>query len=86
MLPIILLTAAGFAVVGGILGYEGALTHLSPDFEDMARANVFRPRRFMSTWGVHLGGYVGGLLGTFIAAGMILTKRMKMASSIRNAP
>ena len=76
LLPIILVTAAGFAVLGGVLGYEGALTHLSPDFEDMARADVFRPRRFMCTWGIHLGGYVGGLLGTFIAAGMVMRKRI----------
>jgi hypothetical protein len=76
MLPIILLTAAGFAVVGGILGYEGALTHFNTDFEDMVRADVFRPHRFICTWGVHLGGYVGGFVGTFIAAGMIIYKRI----------
>jgi hypothetical protein len=77
MLPIVLMTAMGLGVLGGILGYEGMLTHLGTDFEDMNRADIFRPRRFMCTWGVHLGGYVGGLLGTLIAAGMVMEKRRR---------
>jgi hypothetical protein len=51
LLPIVLLVAAGFGVAGGALGYLGAFTHWSADFEDMTRANVFRPRRFMCTMG-----------------------------------
>jgi len=56
---------------------------LIADFEDMARADVFRPRRFICTWGVHLGGYVGGFLGTFIAAGMIIYKRIHTTGPTR---
>jgi hypothetical protein len=75
MLPIIVLTAAGLGIVGGILGYEGFLTSLSADFQEMVKADVFRPRRFMCTWGIHLGGYVGGFAGTLIAVGIILRRR-----------
>jgi hypothetical protein len=41
----------------------------------MVRRDEFRPYRFMAVFGVHLGGYVGGLAGTIAAAGMIFHKR-----------
>jgi hypothetical protein len=74
-LPMILLTAAVLGAVGGWLGYHGYLTRLDSDFQDMVFANVYRPRRFMCTWGVHLGGYVGGLLGTIGAVIGVLRQR-----------
>jgi hypothetical protein len=74
-LPTMLGTAATCGIIGGLLGYRGALARLSPDFLDMVRANIFRPSHFMATWGVHLGGYVGGLLGTVIAMGLVLHQR-----------
>ena len=64
--------------VFGILGYGGFLTHLSADFEDMAGADVFRPQRFMCTWGIHLRGYLGGFLGTAVAAALLLRKRARL--------
>jgi hypothetical protein len=48
---------------------------MDSDFEEMVRVNLFRPRRFMCAWGVHLGGYAGGALGTAIAAVRVLYLR-----------
>ncbi len=76
MLPLIVLMAAGLGIVGGILGYEGFLSWTSADFGEMTRAEIFRPRRFICTWGIHLGGYVGGFLGTFISAAIIMRRRL----------
>ncbi len=75
MLPVLLLMAGGLGIVGGACGYLGLLTHLSADFEDLVSANLWRPRRFMATWGVHLGGYVGGLIGTVVAAAWVIRLR-----------
>jgi hypothetical protein len=77
-LPMILAVAATLGVVGGLLGYYGYLTKLDSDFGDMVDANLFRPRRFMSAWGVHLGGYVGGLVGTMVSALWIVGRRRKL--------
>jgi len=85
-LPMILLTAAACGVVGGLLGYYGYLTRLDSDFADMVAANIFRPRRFMCTWGVHLGGYVGGLAGTIAAvAGIVFQRRAKFRGLLCNS-
>jgi hypothetical protein len=75
-LPMILLSAATFAVVGGWLGYHGYLTQLDSDFQDMLSANLYRPMRFMCTWGVHLGAYVGGLAGTIMAILLVIHRRL----------
>jgi hypothetical protein len=74
-LPIIMLTAAAAGILGGWLGYHGHLTRLDSDFKYMVETNMYRPYRFMSTWGVHLGGYIGGLIGTIIAAGLVIHQR-----------
>jgi len=76
-LPLIFAVAAACGAIFGILGYEGQLNFLSADFIDMARADVFRPRRFMCTWGIHLGGYLGAFLGTLIAVVRIIHLRRK---------
>jgi hypothetical protein len=78
-LPLILGVAALLGILGGILGCFGFLTHLSADFEDLTRANIFRPRRFLCTWGIHLGGYIGGLVGTIIATGLVIHRRRLVA-------
>jgi hypothetical protein len=74
-LPMILLSAAAFGVAGGAVGYAGLFTHASADFEDLVRADLWHPRRFMATWGVHLGGYVGGLVGTVAAVANVIRQR-----------
>ena len=78
LLPWIVFTAAGFGIVGGALGYAGVYTHWSDDFEGLMRLNLWHPRRFMATWGVHLGGYVGGLLGVVGAAVAVVRQRMRI--------
>jgi hypothetical protein len=77
-IPLIFLICAAFGVCFGFFGREGWLRFLSADFQDMARANIFRPQRFMMTWGVHLGGYVGGLLGAVMAIADITRRRRKL--------
>jgi hypothetical protein len=58
---IVLITAIGAAVVG-TMGALGWLTTFSDDFRTMVRDNAWRPYRFMAVFGIHLGGYVGGIL------------------------
>ena len=73
-LPSMLLVTAITAAVLGALGYGGLFTHFSDDFREMLARDEFRPRRFMLVFGVHLGGYVGGLIGS-VAAVVSITRR-----------
>jgi hypothetical protein len=59
----------------GVIGYLGGLAPLSEDFREMVRHNEFRPYRFMAVYGIHLGGYVGGALGTILAIISIRRRR-----------
>jgi hypothetical protein len=77
VLAMIFAITACCGIIGGLLGYFGGLTWVSTDFVEMTRTNIFRPRRFIATWGVHLGGYVGGLVG--IIVGVIRIKQMRRA-------
>ncbi len=76
-LPVILLVAACCGAIGGWLGYHGYLTSLDSDFAPMVDANMYRPQRFMAAWGVHLGGYVGGTVGTVAGVILIIRARRK---------
>ncbi len=78
ILYIMPLIAAVCGVVVGFAGYRGYLVPLSSDFRDMVDANVYRPYQFMATWGVHLGGYVGGVLGTAIAVAIVIHRRKRL--------
>lgn len=79
-LPLILGTAAVLGAVGGGLGYAGRLTWMDGDyFRPLVEADVLRPYRFMATWGVHLGGYVGGAVGTAAAVAVVAWKRAHSA-------
>ena len=80
MLPIILLTAAALGIICGILGYEGFLSFLSADFQEMMQTDIFRPHRFICAWAIHLGGYLGGFAGTSIAVGIIIRRRIRLAA------
>jgi hypothetical protein len=86
LVPMILLTTAALGVVFGILGYFGRLRFLSDDFKEMWQMDYYRPRRFMCTWGIHLGGYVGGLLGTIIAVAAVLLRRRRLAPAMPLPP
>ena len=63
-------------------GYAGWLTWMSQDFREMVAEDVMRPMRFMSAWGAHLGAYVGGGLGTLVAALRVLRARRVAASDV----
>ena len=80
-LPLIFVAAAVLGAVGGGLGYAGLLTGLDPDFRFMVDANVLRPYRFMATWGVHLGGYLGGAVGTVRAVAVVVRARKQMLNA-----
>ena len=76
-IPMILLIAAVCGTAGGFLGYHGFLTRFDSDFQEMVAVNLYRPKRFMSAWGVHLGDYIGGLLGTIAAVVVIIHRRLR---------
>ena len=63
VLGVTVLTAA----IGGWLGSQGWLDWISADFSQMRRTGVFRPDRFLCTFGIHLGGYFGAAAGTGLA-------------------
>jgi hypothetical protein len=66
-LPLILLITATFAVLGALTGHAGLPAHWNEDFAEMIRRNEMRPRNFMTAYGIHLGGYIGGLFGMLAA-------------------
>jgi hypothetical protein len=51
------------------------LNWISPDFHDLATTNMWRPHRFMTTYGVHLGGYLGGVFAVVYGVIGILRER-----------
>ena len=85
-LPIMVLSAVVCGVVGGIAGYHGWLTWCSDDFADLVQMNMYRPYHFMCTWGVHLGGYVGGLIGTIVVVAVVLQRRVNLRNRWVDSP
>jgi len=77
-LPLIFLITAATAAIGAWLGYTARLTRFHEDFEWMTSANQWRPRRFMAVYGIHLGGYIGALLGILTAVTIIRCRRRKI--------
>jgi hypothetical protein len=78
-LPPIFIVTILFAAILGWIGWHGGLNWMSEDFRLMFETNIFRPQHFLATYGVHLGGYVGGLIGTIVAVGWIVVKRKRKA-------
>lgn len=71
------LCAAAFGTAFGVVGGLGWLSSV-----DLAMAGIRQPERFMAVYGVHLGGYVGGLAGGVVAVAYILIVRRKMAPGL----
>jgi hypothetical protein len=78
-LPLILGITATTAAIGAYLGYTAHLTRFNADFPEMLRSDLWRPRRFMAVYGIHLGGYLGGALSLLITVRLILHKRKQVA-------
>lgn len=76
-LPVALAITAVLACVGATVGHLGGLTWLDSEFQEMVRQNYWRPYRFMSAWGEHLGAYLGGLAGLALAVHRVLALRRR---------
>ena len=75
LLPMIALCAIALAVAGAWLGYEGFFARFSEEFAQMLAKDEMRPRRFIAVFGIHLGGYVGALLGLILCCGLVWRRR-----------
>ena len=80
-LPIALTCVIVGGVLGGLTGYAGLPTHWNTDFAEMLQRDEMRPRRFMATYGVHLGEYLGGAVGMILALGLIRRRRRRRQRS-----
>jgi hypothetical protein len=72
------------AIVLGILGSRGALNWISSDFADLFRTNLMRPARFVGVFGIHLGGYAGGLIGLIVS--VITLIRIRARATAQSKP
>jgi len=72
MIPAVFAFAAVTAVVLGLAGYFGVFAAF---FREIVSEDLWRPGHFMAVWGAHLGGYIGGGLGTAWAVWRILVLR-----------
>jgi hypothetical protein len=84
LLPGVLLAVILSGIALGLLGYHGDLAWTSPEFRMLARDNLFRPPNFMAVFGIHLGAYLGGALGTAWAVVKILRERKPSAEGLRS--
>jgi len=78
MLPLILAVTIAFAAIFAPIGYYGGLDWITQDFPEMRHSGLFRPARFICAWSIHLGGYLGGLLGTLLAAARVVQLRFRL--------
>jgi glucan phosphoethanolaminetransferase (alkaline phosphatase superfamily) len=74
-LLLVLLLTLLFAAAGAIAGHFALPALWNSDFAAMFHRNEMRPRRFMTAYGIHLGSYIGGLLGMLAAAWRIRLQR-----------
>ena len=79
LVPTVLLVTALTSAAFGVAGYCGAFLPVNQDFREMLRRDEFRPRRFMAVYGVHLGGYAGGAIGTALAVATVVRQRRRAA-------
>jgi hypothetical protein len=84
-LSLIFAITAAVASVGGVLGYFGMLKGWHEDFEWMVRGDHWRPARFMAVYGVHLGGYLGAVIGLGLAVVRIRWRRKRSRKVAKSA-
>lgn len=70
------------AAAGGAAGYTGLFDH-GWGFDELVQDDMWRPRRFMAVWGIHLGGYVGSALGLVGAILAVLVQRIRLGRGTR---
>ena len=75
---VIAAVAAFTALLGAAAGFHGYLNWTNADLAGIWRENLFRPPRFLTVYGMNLGGYAGGALGT--AAAVIWIRRVRRQS------
>jgi membrane associated rhomboid family serine protease len=76
-LPLLLLVTTAVAGIGAAAGHSALPARWNDDFAEMLIRNEMRPRRFMTAYGIHLGGYLGGAVATVIAACRIRLQRRR---------
>jgi hypothetical protein len=79
LMPGVLLAVILSGVALGLIGYHGGLAWTSHELRLLAHDNLFRPPNFMAVFGIHLGAYLGGALGTIWAVSKILRERKQPA-------
>jgi len=75
------LVAVTCSIILGVIGYLGGLTWISSDFRWLVHENLMRPSHFLCVFGIHLGAYLGGILGVIISVRNVLVKRRRLASA-----
>ncbi|MGA2498476.1 MAG: hypothetical protein ABSH20_12080 [Tepidisphaeraceae bacterium] len=82
LLAIMLIGPIIGGIVGGLLGRAGLPARFSAELADLVRLNLWRPGQFQCVYGIHLGGYVGGLAAMVAAAVWIRWKRWRLWSAM----
>jgi hypothetical protein len=82
LIPFILIATALFAIIGAWAGSHDWLTWTSRELQLIVHDDLFRPYRFMTVYGMNLGAYVGGILGT-VGAVIYVRRRRKSNGDVK---
>lgn len=82
LLVIMLIGPVLGAIIGGLLGRAGLPARFSAGLAELVRHDLWRPEQFLCVYGIHTGGYVGGLVAMVWAAVGIRRKRARLAASV----
>lgn len=82
MLPVVILSAAGLAAISGFVAWGlMRFDFFANWFSETGFLQAARRAKFVSVWGIHLGGYLGGLAGTAWAVLSVRRQRKRLAAS-----